>query len=76
MAIPGFFLRLLPGALLRFAERLRFPQLFLLTLALFVFDLLIPDFIPFVDELLLALGTLLLGSIRKRREPDAPTTER
>lgn len=45
--------------------RLRFPQLFLLTLGLFLLDLVVPDFIPFVDEALLALTTLLLGSWRK-----------
>lgn len=49
------------------AGRLRFPQLFLLTLAIFVFDLLIPDAIPFVDELLLGLLALLFGSWRKER---------
>jgi hypothetical protein len=51
----------------RFGETLRFPYLFLLTAGLFVLDLLVPDLIPFADELLLGLGTLLLGSIRKRR---------
>jgi hypothetical protein len=51
----------------RFAATLRFPYLFLLTAGLFLLDLLLPDVIPFADELLLGLGTLLLGSIRKRR---------
>ena len=51
----------------RFAAGLRFPALFGLVAALFVIDLLVPDLVPFVDEILLALGTLLLGSLRKRR---------
>jgi len=51
----------------RFAARLRFPTLFLLTAGLFVLDLLIPDVIPFADELMLGLGTLLLGSLRRRK---------
>lgn len=51
----------------KYAERLRFPQLFLVTAGLFVLDLLIPDFIPYADELFLALLTLLLGSWRKRK---------
>lgn len=59
----------------RFAARLRFPTLFLITAGLFVLDLVIPDMIPFADELLLGLGTLLLGSLRRRkqggRDPDA-----
>jgi len=50
----------------RFAARLRFPTLFLITAGLFVLDLVIPDMIPFADELLLGLGTLLLGSLRRR----------
>jgi hypothetical protein len=45
---------------------LRFPQLFLITAAVFVLDVLIPDLIPFVDEILLGLATLLLGSLRRR----------
>lgn len=57
----------------RFAAGLRFPALFKLVAALFLVDLVVPDLIPFVDEILLALGTLLLGSLRKRREaPHAP----
>lgn len=49
---------------LGYASRLKFPKLFMLTAALFVADLIVPDFIPFVDEILLGLGTLLLGSLR------------
>ena len=57
----------------RFASQLRFPKLFAITLGVFVFDLLIPDLIPFVDEILLALVTALLGSLKRRRTrpPDA-----
>jgi hypothetical protein len=51
----------------RFAAGLRFPTLFALVAGLFVFDLLVPDLVPFVDEILLALATLLVGSFRKRR---------
>lgn len=58
--------------LLRFFGRLSYPRLFLLTAVLFVLDVLIPDFIPFVDEILLGLGTLLLANWKKRKEPVAP----
>lgn len=51
----------------RFAARLRYPQLVGIMAALFVLDLLIPDAIPFVDEVLLGLGTLLLGSLKRRQ---------
>jgi hypothetical protein len=61
------------GLVTRFAGGLRFPTLFTLLVLLFVVDLVIPDVIPLMDEILLALGTLLVGSLRKRREtiPDA-----
>ncbi len=63
--VPGA--RLGPAALVtRFAARLRFPTLFFLTAALFVLDLVFPDTVPFVDEILLGLGTLVLGSLRER----------
>lgn len=58
--------------LLAFASRLRFPWLFALTAALFLLDLFVPDAIPFVDEMLLGLAALLLGSWRKRRQPPTP----
>ncbi len=51
-----------------FASRLRFPKLFAITLAIFIFDVLVPDLIPFVDEILLALFTALLGSWKRRRD--------
>jgi hypothetical protein len=60
--------------LLSFAARLRFPTLFLVTASLFVIDVLIPDFIPFADEILLGLGTLLLASWKNRKPPSAPNS--
>lgn len=61
------------GALVtRFAARLRFPALFALVAGLFVIDVLVPDVVPFFDELMLALGTLLLGSLKKRRPGSPP----
>ena len=52
------------AGVLQYASRLRFPKLFMLTATLFVVDLLVPDVIPLIDEILLGLGTLLLGSLR------------
>src|SRR3546814_13951594 len=48
--------------LMRWFGRLSYPKLFLLPAALFAGDVLVPDMIPFVDELLLGLGTLLLAN--------------
>lgn len=53
--------------LLGFAGKLRFPQLFALAAGLFLVDLVVPDMIPFVDEILLALATMLLGNWKSRR---------
>ena len=54
--------------LLRWAEGLRFPRLAMVTAALFFADVLLPDFIPFIDEILLGLGTLLLANIKRRKQ--------
>ncbi len=53
------------------ATRLRFPQLFFVTATIFVLDLLIPDLIPFVDEVLLGLLTVLLGMWQQKTTPPA-----
>lgn len=73
--------RLIPRLVRRYLGRLRFPALFLLTMALFALNVAVPDPIPFVDEILLALVGLLLASLRERgrdREdasPDDPSVE-
>jgi hypothetical protein len=58
-----------------FLGRLSFPRLFVLAAALWALDMVIPDFIPFIDELLLGIGTLLLASFRKRKEPAVPNAK-
>jgi len=60
------------GLLGRLTANMRFPQLFAFTGTLFVLDVLVPDLIPFVDELLLGLLTLMLATWRKER-PSPPT---
>jgi len=59
------------GPVLKWAGKLRFPKLFALAAAVFLVDLFVPDFIPFADEILLGLATLLLGSLRRRRKTGA-----
>ncbi|MFY9551791.1 MAG: DUF6116 family protein [Thermoanaerobaculia bacterium] len=60
-----------PGLISRILSRLnlRFPTLFVILLIVTVADLLIPDPIPFVDEIVLALLTAIFGLWRRRREP-------
>jgi len=55
------FLRPLVAPFLQFAAKLRSSHLLLVATLLFVADLLIPDVLPFVDEILLGLATLLLA---------------
>ena len=66
------------GLVEKHATKLRFPILLGITGTLFVLDLLIPDFIPFVDEILLGLATVILSRLKTRKasevfvqEPDA-----
>ena len=56
----------------QFASRLRYPTLFKVVAGVFLLDLIVPDLIPFVDEILLALGTLLLAGLRRRSELSLP----
>lgn len=57
-------------------RRLRFPQLFTFVLVVFLIDLVIPDAIPFADEILFGLLTVLLGSLRRDDAPDEPKREK
>ena len=55
-----------PSLVRRAFGRLRYPRLLALTGTLFVADLFIPDLVPFADEILLGLGTLVLSQWRTR----------
>jgi hypothetical protein len=52
--------------LLGWFARLRFPTLLTITGVLFVVNLFMPDLVPFVDEILLGLVTLILANWKKR----------
>lgn len=62
----------LTGPFIAFASRLRFPTLFMVTLGLFVLDVLVPDMVPFIDEILLGLATLLLSRWKKPKAERPP----
>ena len=62
----GFFLE----KLFQYTSRLRFPKLFLITAFFFLGDLLLPDAIPFADEILLGLVTTLLAMLKNRNGPN------
>lgn len=63
MANPLFF-----APFMRWLGRLSFPKLFAVFAVLFAADVLMPDPIPFVDEILLGLGTLLFASWKDRKK--------
>lgn len=60
---------MIPKFVRRFLERRRFPTLMLLGAVLFIANLLVPDPIPFVDEILMLIATVLIGSVRSRKKP-------
>lgn len=60
-------IKLFIGPFLAWARKLRYPTLFKLTTALFVLTLVLPDPIPFLDEIVLGLGTLLLANWHQRK---------
>jgi len=49
----------------RLTAGMRFPTLFLIVGGLFLVDLVVPDLIPFYDEILMAMLAVLIASIRK-----------
>ncbi|MBM2830357.1 MAG: hypothetical protein HW411_1147 [Gammaproteobacteria bacterium] len=51
--------------LLAYANRLKFKNLFLLILGLFVLDLFVPDMVPMIDEIILGLLAILLANLKK-----------
>ena len=58
----------MPSTISEFLSQLRFPYLFLLTAAVFFLDVLVPDLVPFADEILLGLGTLLLSTTQEKEQ--------
>ena len=63
----------LAGIIVRWAARLRFPYLLALTLVVFVVNLFVPDALPFADEIVLGLLSVLLASLRKKKPGEKPS---
>ena len=57
--------------ILRQLGQLRFKNLFLITAALLLVDLAVPDVIPLIDEILLGVLTMMFWSWRR---PERSTT--
>jgi hypothetical protein len=56
--------RLIPG--------IRYPWLFAILAGLLAIDMVVPDPIPFLDEIVLAVLTFLAASWRRRKDDDRP----
>lgn len=52
--------------LVSYLESLRFPVLLLVAVVLFAVNLFVPDALPFVDEVLLALIAAILARLKRR----------
>jgi hypothetical protein len=52
-----------------YLESLRFPWLLLVTAVLLLVDLFLPDVIPFVDEIVLALVAVVLSRLKRKAPP-------
>ncbi len=58
------------GLIRRFLSRLKFPQLFLVLVALFAVDMITPDPILLLDEAILGVLAVMFGLWRNRGEED------
>ncbi len=54
----------------RLLPQMRYPYLFLILAGLFLIDLVVPDPIPLVDEILLAVLTFFAATFATRQETD------
>jgi hypothetical protein len=55
---------------------LRFPTLVLILGILALIDIIVPDFIPFIDEIVLAILTVLFGMWKNRKPVNYPDDTR
>lgn len=68
--------RIFLAPFMNWARKLKHPTLFKLVGALFIINVFVPDMIPFIDEILLGLGTLVLANWKdrnKQSQEDGPS---
>ncbi len=54
--------------LLGYCNKLKFRNLFIIVSVLFVINFFVPDFIPFIDEIILGLMAIILANIKKEKQ--------
>ncbi len=59
---------------LAYANQLKYKKLFLLILSLFVIDLLVPDMVPMIDEIILGLLAIILANWKKDKAQEKQGT--
>ena len=52
--------------IISYLESLRFPVLLIVAVVLFIVNVFVPDVVPFVDEVLLALVAVILSRLKRR----------
>ncbi len=62
----------LVGRLQRYVGQLKSSTLLLLVGSLFVLDLVVPDPLPFIDEIVLGLSTIPIARWQSRRKEPPP----
>lgn len=65
---PAMLLQTLISRFLDFADGLKYRSQFLIILGILVIDLLVPDVIPFFDEIILGLVAVFLANWKKDRQ--------
>jgi hypothetical protein len=61
----------LGNVIVRFIDQLESPKLFKLAVVLFLLNVVVPDPIPLLDEILMGIAVLMLAR-RKKTEPPPP----
>ncbi len=62
--------RALIALFLTFANQLKYRNLFLIIIGLFLIDLFVPDFIPLIDEIILGLLAIILANLKKEKSEE------
>ena len=57
------------GPIMGFASRLKFPTLFFITLGLWAINMVIPDPLPLIDEIVMGLLTVMLATWKNGEVP-------
>ena len=58
-----------------YLESLRFPWLLLAITVLLLVNLFIPDVLPFIDEILLAMVAVVLGRLKRKPAQQPPSAK-